>query len=493
MAIQNELQIRRGAYVNGSWLESTGTDVFPVINPYTEERYGEATIATAADVDVAVRAAHAALDEWRSTTVDDRIAMILRFRELLLERADELAAVTSASMGAPYEGYRNLCNSAELIDAYIADAREIRWEYLRRDPSGDAVIVRRPVGVVAGIVPWNVPIRSEIKKLIPAILAGCTMVLKPAPETPFGAAVLGELCLEAGIPAGVVNIVLGDGTTGDHLVRHPLIRKVAFTGSSATGSHIWSAVADKFARLQLELGGKSAAIVLDDAPLDTTTPFLSMGIFNFSGQQCTATSRVLAPQSRYDEVVDALCTAAEAHRLGDPFDVSTTLGPLVAKRQQERVLAYIKSGRSEGARVACGGGRPGDQPRGWFVEPTVFAEVDNSMRIAREEIFGPVVTVLPYRDEREAIAIANDSDYGLGGAVYSADPARALAVARQVDSGYISVNRYGIGARIPFGGVKRSGIGRESGVEGYDSFLEYIAHPVLPEFSAELAAEMPEG
>jgi betaine-aldehyde dehydrogenase len=295
------------------------------------------------------------------------------------------------------------------------------------------------------------------------------------------------------VPPGVLNLVLGDGGTGDELVRHPLVNKVAFTGSSATGSRIWSAVADKFSRLQLELGGKSAALVLDDADLSEAAPFLSMGIFNFSGQQCTATSRILAPRSRYDEVVDALVIAAKSHVLGDPFDAATTLGPLVAKRQQDRVLDFIESGKTEGARVATGGGRPADVPTGWFIEPTVFADVDNSMRIAREEIFGPVVSIIAYDTDADAVAIANASEYGLGGAVYSRDPGRALAVARQVESGYISVNRYGIGARVPFGGVKRSGIGRESGVEGYDSFLEYIAHPLQHDFAVELSRDIPLG
>jgi aldehyde dehydrogenase (NAD+) len=489
------MEIRKGAYVDGAWRPSTGEGTFTVVNPYTEQAFGEATIATAQDVDVAVRSAHDALSSgaWRAMGLDDRIGVIKVVRELMVARADELAAITSSSIGAPYQGYRNLCNSAELIDAYIEDAQQVRWEYLRMDPSGDALIVRRPVGVVAGIVPWNVPIRSEIKKIIPALLAGCTMVLKPAPETPFGAAALAEICTEAGLPPGVLNVVLGDGTTGDLLVKHPLVRKVAFTGSSATGSRIWSAVADRFARLQLELGGKSAGIVLDDADLSDATPFLSMGIFNFSGQQCTATSRVLAPRSRYEEVVEAMVSAAKAHVLGDPFDAATTLGPLVAKRQQDRVLGLIEVGKAEGARVATGGGRPADQAHGWFVEPTVLADVDNSMRIAREEIFGPVVCVIPYGDDDEAVSIANSSEYGLGGAVYSSDPMRALAVARRVESGYISVNRYGIGARIPFGGVKQSGIGRESGVEGYASFLEYAAHPLTHDFAVQLAQDIPLG
>ena len=482
---------RPGSFIDGGWVASTGDAMFPVVNPYTEEVFGAASIATAADVDRAVESAHRALQgPWRDTSIEDRIELVSVIRKLLHGRADDLAETASRSMGTPYEGYRNLCNSLELIDAYVEDARQVDWEYLRTDLSGDALVVRRPVGVVAGIVPWNVPIRSEIKKLIPALLAGCTIVLKPAPETPFGGEALAEICTEAGIPPGVVNVVLGDGSTGDLLVRHPLVSKVAFTGSSATGSAIWSAVASKFTRLQLELGGKSAAVVLDDVDLEAAAPFLGAGVFNFAGQQCTATSRVLAPRARYDEVVAAMSAAAESHVLGDPFDASTTMGPLVARRQRDRVMGYIDLARSEGARVATGGGRPDDQKHGWFVQPTVLADVANSMRVAREEIFGPVVTVIPYTDEDEAVAIANDSEYGLGGAVYSADPERALALARRVESGYISVNRYGIGPRTPFGGVKRSGIGRESGVEGYDSFLEYVAHPIPHELAETLATRL---
>lgn len=489
------MEIRQGVYVGGEWRQSSGDEMFTVINPYTEEPFGRATIGTAEDVDLAVQAAHRALHEgpWRTTSLEDRIAMVQRIRALVVERADELARLTSSSMGTPYEAYRTLANSAEIIDMTIDMVKKVQWEYLRMDETGDSLIVRRPVGVVAGIVPWNVPVRSEIKKVIPSLLAGCTIVLKSSPEVPFGAAVFAEICSEAGVPDGVVNLVLGDGTTGDHLVRHPLVRKVAFTGSSATGAKIWSAVAENFTRLQLELGGKSAAILLDDADLKRAIPQLSAGIFYMSGQQCTATSRVLAPRSRYDEVVDALSEAAQKFVLGDPFDSATTLGPLVAERQRNRVLGYVEIGLSEGATVVTGGKRPENRPTGWFVEPTVFADVDNSMRIAQEEIFGPVVVVIPYDDESGATAIANDSPYGLGGAVYSSDPHRALRVAREVDSGYISVNRYGIPLSAPFGGVRRSGIGREHGVEGYDSFLEYVPHPLPHKFAEELAKTMPLG
>lgn len=482
-----------GCFYDGAWRPSTRDDVIPVVNPYTEEVIGDAPIATPEDVDAAVTSAHRALHgEWADTTPEERVAFVLRLKEELAARADDLAADTSTSMGAPYEGYRTLANSLGLIDAYVADAALIRWEYLRRDPSGDALVVRRPVGVVAGLVPWNVPVRSEVKKLVPALLAGCTIVLKPAPETPYGAAALADICADIGIPPGVVNVVTGAGATGSDLTTHPLVRKVAFTGSSDTGSRIWAAVAQNFTRMQLELGGKSAAVVLDDVDLADAGPHLAAGIFAFTGQQCTATSRVLAPRSRQAEVVDVLRAAAESHVLGDPFDAKTTMGPLVTEIHRERVLGYMEAGRSEGAVLEYGGGRPQSQPQGWFVEPTVFSSVTNDMRIAREEIFGPIVCVMPYDSEDEAVAIANDSEYGLGGMVLSGDADRALGIARRIDTGFVSVNHRGIGARVPFGGVKRSGIGRESGIEGYDSFLEYASYPLLPGHADELAATTPQ-
>ena len=489
------MEIRDGVFIDGMWQESTGDAMVTVINPYTEQPFGRATLGTAADVDAAVRSAHRAGIEgdWRNTSLEDRIALVEAIREALVARAEELARLASSSMGSPFLTAKGLGMSAELIGMYIESVKAVRFEYLRMDTTGDTLIVRRPVGVVAAIVPWNAPVRSEIKKVIPALLAGCSVVLKPASETPFGAAVLAEVCTEVGVPAGVVNLVPGDGTTGDHLVRHPLVRKVAFTGSSATGSKIWTAAAQSFKRLQLELGGKSCAILLDDADLGSTSPWLGAGIFSGAGQQCTATSRVLAPRSRYEDVIEAMVERSRNYVMGDPFDPATTLGPLVAERQRKRVLGYIDSGVSEGAKLVSGGGRPHDQPHGWFVEPTVFAAVDNSMTIAREEIFGPVVSIIPYDTEEEAVQIANDSDYGLGGAVHSADPVHALEVARRIDSGYVAINRYGIPSSAPFGGVKRSGIGREHGPEGYDSFLEYASYPLPGELARELAKTVPIG
>jgi acyl-CoA reductase-like NAD-dependent aldehyde dehydrogenase len=487
--------VREGSFIDGRWQPSSGDASAVVVNPFTEEPFGRATVATAPDVDKAVRSAQAAFErgEWRNASLEERISVVEGMRHRIAERTDELGGFNTSSMGMPFSASRLLGASVELIDMYIDMARHLKFEYLRRDATGDSLIERRPIGVVAAIVPWNVPVRSEIKKIIPALLSGCSIILKPAPETPFGAAALAEIGTEAGLPPGVLNVVLGDGSTGDHIVRHPLVRKVAFTGSTATGSKIWSAATDTFKRLQLELGGKSAAVVLDDADLEQARPWLNVGIYALSGQACTATTRVLAPRGRYDEVVELMAEEARKHVMGDPFDQATTLGPLVAERQRKRVLGYIEIGENEGGKVVTGGGRPANLATGWFVEPTVFAGVDTSMRIAQEEIFGPVVVVIPYEDDDDAVRIANDSSYGLAGAVYSADPHRALGIARRIDSGSTAINRYGLPSSAPFGGVKNSGIGREQGIEGYDAFLEYIAHPLSAEFAEELAATIPLG
>ncbi|HEX3615873.1 MAG TPA: aldehyde dehydrogenase family protein [Solirubrobacteraceae bacterium] len=483
-------------FIDGNWCAAESREFCRVVNPFTEEVIAKAVIASEADVDRAVTAADRAWRNgvWAGTAIEERIAVVSEIKQRLLREAHDLAEVTSRSMGIPFHSYGDLCGTPTLIDMFIATAREINWEYLRMSEFGDALVVRRPVGVVAGIVPWNVPIRSEVKKVIPALLAGCPIVLKPAPETPLGAARLVEICSEAGVPDGVVNLVLGDGTTGEYLVKHPLVRKVAFTGSTATGSKIWSAVANRFTRLQLELGGKSAAIVLPDADLDSAAPWLAKGVFAFSGQACVATSRILAPKAIYSDVVDAVVAHSRDYILGDPFDTATTMGPLVSARQRDKALSYVDVGVSDGASVATGGSTSHKHRRGWFVEPTILTNVDNNSRVAQEEIFGPVGVVIPYEDEDDAIRLANASDYGLGGSVYSADPDHALAVARRVDSGYISVNSYGVPpVTVPFGGVKGSGIGREHGPEGYDAFLEYVPHPLTHEHAVELAKRIPRG
>jgi aldehyde dehydrogenase (NAD+) len=324
--------------------------------------------------------------------------------------------------------------------------------------------------VVAAIPPWNYPHGLAAFKVAPALAAGCTVVLKAAPETALDAMVFGEAAMQAGLPPGVLNVIAGGANAGAHLVAHPDVDRVAFTGSTEVGRAIGETCGRLLRPVTLELGGKSAAIVLEDADLDATMRGLRTASFANAGQICYQNSRILAPRSRYTEVVEVLAALADALRVGDPLDPATEIGPLVSARQRERVLNYIDIGKANGARLVAGGAIPKEQLRGWFVSPTVFADVDNTDRIAREEIFGPVVTVIPYDSEAEAIVIANDSEFGLGGSVWSSDPDRATDVARQVATGTIGINGYQLDVAAPYGGVKGSGIGRELGPEGLATY-----------------------
>ena len=358
-----------------------------------------------------------------------------------------------------------------VLDYFTGLAREFAFEETRQGMMGPCVVRHEPVGVVAAIVPWNVPLFTIMLKLAPALAAGCTIVVKPAPETPLDAYILAEACTQAGIPEGVVSIVQTGREVGEYLVRHPGVDKVSFTGSTAAGRHIASICGQNLKRVTLELGGKSACIVMEDADLDMAIPGLMGGAIMNNGQACVGQTRILAPRSRYDEVAERLSAAVGAMRVGDPMDPSTECGPLVSSRQRERVEGYIAKGKSEGARMTTGGGRPFD--RGWFLEPTIFADLDNNATVAREEIFGPVLSVIPYSNVQEAIALANDSVYGLGGTVWSSDPERAANVARRVCSGTIGVNHYVNDPVAPFGGIKQSGMGRELGPEGLHAFQVY--------------------
>jgi betaine-aldehyde dehydrogenase len=346
---------------------------------------------------------------------------------------------------------------------------------------GQTVVRRLPTGVVGAIVPWNVPQVVTMSKLIPALIAGCTVVLKPSPESPLDALWVAELLDACGLPDGVVSVVPGGREVGEHLVRHPDVDKIAFTGSTAAGRRIGEICGSQVKRVSLELGGKSAAIVLDDADIAKTVEGLRFASFMNSGQACAAQTRVLAPRSRYAEVVDALAAMVADLVVGDPADAATEIGPMVSHRQQERVSGYIEVGEAEGARAVVGGpGRPDGLDHGWFVRPTLFADVHNDMRIAREEIFGPVLSVIPYGDEREAVAIANDSEFGLAGSVWTGDVERGEAVAGRVRTGTTAVNHYSADFNSPFGGFKSSGVGREYGPEGLDEFVELQAISLLP-------------
>jgi acyl-CoA reductase-like NAD-dependent aldehyde dehydrogenase len=390
----------------------------------------------------------------------------------LQDQVDDICELVTSEMGLPISLCRQTIPGAFAAAEFFIGAAESVAAPELRPGQVPAAVLKEPVGVVAAIAPWNGPFNLAISKIVPALLMGCSVVFKPAPETPLDVYLIVEAFNAAGLPGGVLNLVTGDRQTGDALVRHSGVDKVSFTGSTAAGRQIGEICGGEFKRVTLELGGKSAAIVLEDADLASALPGIAAGSFFNTGQVCASYSRVLAPRSRYDEVVGAVSAAAQSFVLGDPFEPATTMGPLVAERQRERVESYIAAGKSEGARIVTGGRRPADLSHGWYVEPTVFADADNSMRISREEIFGPVVAVIPYEGESEAIDIANDSPYGLHGAVFTEDDDAALRVAGAIRTGTFSINSFTYNVEAPFGGVKCSGVGRDTGREALESFIE---------------------
>jgi betaine-aldehyde dehydrogenase len=480
------MQTFKELYIGGEWVAPSGSDVIEVISPSTEEVFGQVPHASTADADRAVAAARHAFDEgpWPHMTPVERGEAVGRLSAALQARSQDIADTISSENGSPKQWsiMGQVFSATMVLDSYAALATHYQWVDTRTGMMGGPVRVRRaPVGVVAAITPWNVPLFIAALKLGPGLLAGCTFVLKPSPETPLDSYPLADAIIEAGFPEGVINIIPAGRETGEYLVKHPGIDKVSFTGSTAAGMRIGELCGAQLKRCTLELGGKSAAIVLDDAELDTAMldQLVQSGVMN-NGQVCGAQSRILVSRKRYAEVVDALGSALGALKVGDPLDDSTQIGPLVAERQRTRVEGYIDAGKAAGARVVVGGGRPADQPRGWYVEPTVFADVDNSMKIAREEIFGPVLSVIPYEDEDNAVKIANDSDYGLCGSIWTSDPARAEQIASRIRTGVVAINSAMIlDFNSPFGGFKKSGIGRELGPEGIGPYTE-LQTIVLP-------------
>jgi aldehyde dehydrogenase (NAD+) len=443
-----------------------------VIEAATEEPLGNGSAATESEVDDAVAAARAALDGWRATPATERAEVLGRMADALVARAADTVALCTRENGMPIRLSRgaNGAFPAMLLRYYADLIIRTDIEEIRPAALGHTIVRREPIGVVGAITPWNYPQSLAAMKIAPALAAGCTMVLKAAPETALDAMIFGEAAEEAGLPPGVLNVVAGGPVAGAHLVQHRGVDKVAFTGSTAAGRLIAEMCGRLLRPVTLELGGKSAAIILDDADLDAAVRGLRNASFINNGQTCHLSSRILAPRSRYAEVVDAVAALADGLTVGDPLQKSTDVGPLVSARQRERVLNYIEVGKSEGAKLVAGGSVPADQPHGWFVSPTVFANVDNSARIAQEEIFGPVLTVIPYDTDKEAIDIANDSEFGLGGTVWSTDTDRATNVARAVHTGTIGVNDYALDMQAPFGGVKASGMGRELGPEGLAAY-----------------------
>lgn len=462
-------------YIGGDWVTPTSDQTIEVFSPYSHERVGRVPEGTTADMDAAVNAARTAFDDGPWATMDplERVAIVQRLADLYAAHLDDFATIITAEMGSPmlFSQMAQAPMPQIMLQYFIDLGRTFPFEEHRDGNFGPMLVRREPVGVVGAIVPWNVPQFVSMSKIAPALISGSTIVIKPAPETPLDMFLLAQLCDEAGIPPGVFNVVPAGREVGEHLVTHAGVDKIAFTGSTAAGRRIASLCGENLKRCSLELGGKSAAIVLEDADLEATVAGLEFSSLMNNGQACVAQTRILAPQSRYSEFVDALGAMAKAQVTGDPADMSTSLGPLVAERQRERVESYIQIGRDEGARIVAGGGRP-DSDTGWFVEATVFADVDNSMRIAQEEIFGPVLCVIPYKDQAEAIAIANDSEYGLAGSVWTGDVERGLEVARKVRTGTYGINQYLMDFSSPFGGFKASGLGREFGPEGLSAYLE---------------------
>ncbi|WP_037605009.1 aldehyde dehydrogenase [Streptacidiphilus rugosus] len=463
-------------YIGGALVAPAGGDVIEVISPHTEEVIGRVPHASREDVDRAVAAARRAFDEgpWPRMSLEERIEVCTRIKDGIAARADEIARVISSENGSPYSWsiLAQAFGPMMIWDAAIGNARKVVLEEYRSGVLSPILVRREPVGVVAAVAPWNVPQFIAAAKLAPALLMGCTVVLKPSPETPLDSYLLAEIATEAGLPEGVLSILPADREVSEYLVGHPGIDKVSFTGSVAAGKRVMEVASRNLTRVTLELGGKSAAILLPDADLDAAVTNLMGSSYMNNGQACVALTRVLAPRSRYDEIAEKMAAAVSALVVGDPLAAETQIGPLVAKRQQQRNLDYIRIGQEEGAKVLTGGGVPAAQPKGWYVEPTLLGSVDNRMRVAREEIFGPVVCLLPYDDEADAIRIANDSDYGLSGSVWAGDAEHGVEIARQVRTGTFSVNSFSLDFNGPFGGFKNSGLGREFGVEGLAGFLE---------------------
>ncbi|MBJ7337464.1 aldehyde dehydrogenase [Mycolicibacterium sp.] len=477
-------------FLDGAWVSPSTDDQFDVRSPHDGRAVGSAPIASESDVDRAVAAARRAFDEgpWPRMTVAERIAALRPFVEAYAARTAELATLVTAEMGSPatFSEPAHGLGPLVLMQATLGFAESYPWTERR----GTSMLVREPAGVVGIITPWNVPQVTIVAKLLPALIAGCTVVVKPAPETPLDGMLLAGLLADADLPPGVVAVLPGATPAGLRLVEHPGVDRIAFTGSADVGRAIAATCGHRLARCSLELGGKSAAIVCEDASLERTVAGLRFSSFLNNGQACVAQSRILAPRSRYDEVAEALAAAADGFVVGDPSDRATDIGPLVSARQRDRVRGYIDVGVAEGATLAAGGSDAIDGlTDGQYVRPTVFRDVDNSMRIAREEIFGPVIVVIPYDDVDDAVRIANDSPYGLGGSVWTKDRQQGLAIARRVRTGMFGINSFAPEFGVPFGGFKASGIGREYGPEAFDEYVEMKSVYGVPAGASEATGE----
>jgi acyl-CoA reductase-like NAD-dependent aldehyde dehydrogenase len=463
-------------FIGGDWVEPSSPTQIEVVSPVTEQRVAVVPAAMAPDVERAVAAARTAFDSgpWPCMSVSERVDVLRRFAALYAENEETIASLVTEEMGCPISLSRTFQAASPrlILESYLELAETYPFRSVRRSGTGSALVTREPVGVVAAVVPWNVPQSVTMLKLAPALITGCTMVVKPSPETPLDAYLMAELLQRAGLPDGVVNVLPAEREVSELLVSHAGIDKVAFTGSTAVGRRIAAICGNDLRRVTLELGGKSAAIFLDDANLAAAVEKLRFASLRNSGQVCSLKTRLLVSRRRESELLDHLVALVESMPVGDPSDPVTQIGPMASTRQRQVVERYLDIGRSQGARPVVGGGRPAGFDRGWYVQPTVFAGVKPDHRIAQEEIFGPVLAVLTYTDEDEAVAIANDSSYGLNGAVFTTDLHHGLSVASRIRTGTVELDGNPAGLFAPMGGFKSSGIGREQGFEGLDSYTE---------------------
>ncbi|RNC68489.1 MAG: aldehyde dehydrogenase family protein [Desulfuromonadales bacterium] len=463
---------RQEIYLNGAWTTSSTGEFIDVVNPASEEVMGQIPSCGEEDVEWAVAAAREAFESWGRTSVDHRMTFLRRIHEGMVQRSEEIAQTITAELGIPIKLSRRIQAGlpAVVMESYV----KLLGEYPFEERIGNSLVVKEPAGVAACITPWNYPLHQVVAKVAPALAAGCTVVLKPSEVVPLSAFILAEIIHESGLPAGVFNLVSGYGEpVGEAMASHPGVDLVSFTGSVRAGMAVSGLAAASLKRVALELGGKSAAIILDDADLAVAVKGTAASSFVNSGQTCSAHSRMLVPESLYDQAAALAVEAAATFVPGDPLSEQTRLGPLVSARQRERVLDYITKGVDGGAELLCGGTEPPEGlERGYYVKPTVFGRVTPEMTIAREEIFGPVLSIMAYRDEDDAVRIANDTIYGLAGGVWSGDVKRAEGVARRLRTGQVEINGGAFNILAPFGGYKQSGHGRELGKYGLEEFLE---------------------
>ena len=475
------MQVRDKLYINGQWTAPKGNKSIAVINASTEELMGRVPEGTPDDVNAAVAAARAAFDGWAATPAAERAAFLQKIHEGLKARMEEIGKLIAGEVGMPVK-------LATMIQAGSPTATfgmyaTMLGSFAFEEKVGNSLILREPVGVVAAITPWNYPLHQIAAKVAPALAAGCTVVLKPSEVAPLNAFVLAEIIHAAGLPAGVFNLVTGYGpVVGEAMAAHPEVDMVSFTGSTRAGKRVSELAAATVKRVALELGGKSAAVVLDDADLAAAVKGTINACFLNSGQTCSAHTRLLVPESKYEEAAKIAVEVAKGFTVGDPFGGTAKLGPLVSEAQRERVRGYIRKGIESGAELLAGGAdAPAGLPKGYYVKPTIFGRVKPDATIAQEEIFGPVLSIITYKDEDEAVSIANNTPYGLGGGVWSKDEEHAKKVAKRMRTGQVDINGGPFNLRAPFGGFKQSGNGRELGRFGLEEFLEYKSLQLKPE------------